>query len=401
MKLRNHLLALAILLGFLAMGTLYVRNLVVQRPFAIILVVSDACLSRHLSAARLYSGGAESSLYMEREFTHTALMRNDSADFAVPDSGSAASAIATGRKTRNHQISMDGGGNALETILELARKEGRKVGLVTNGKLSDPSSAAFFTHKTNAADAEGIVVDLVEKRSLDLVMGGGLEDFVPREQQGRRADGRSLLTDLKSPMWSLIRTRSELEAAAPAKNSTIIGLFSSGNMAFSKERETGGNQASLADMTRRAIQCLQTNRKGYVLVVNDTLVTQAALQNNGEFLLRETLEVDEALKIASEYAGDKSLIIAVGKNSTGGFMLSGHPARQDKGITILGPTPSGHPTITWASGPKNPTEPTALGVDSPLSNTEDVIALARGIGSEKIKGFMDNTAVFQVIKDGL
>jgi len=401
MKLRNHLLALAILLGFLGLGTLYVRNLVVQRPFAIIVVVSDACLSRHLAAARLYSGGAETSLFMEREFTHTALVRNDSADFAVPDSGSAASAIATGHKTRNHHISMDAEGKALETILELARKEGRKIGLVTNGKLSDPSSAAFFTHKTNAADSEGVTLDLIEKRPLDLVMGGGLEDFIPKEKQGRRTDGRNLLNDLKSPMWSLIRTRSELEAVAPAKDSVIIGLFSNGTMAFSKEREAGGNQISLPDMTRRAIECLQTNRKGYVLIVNDTLVSQAAHQNKGEFLLRETLEVDETLKIASEYAGDKSLIIAVGKNPTGGFMLSGHPARQDKGITILGPTPSGNPTITWASGPKNPTEPTALVVDSPLANTEDVLALARGIGSEKVKGFMDSAAVFQVIKDGL
>ena len=96
MRLRNNLLALAILLVFLAFGTLYVRFWVVQRPFGIILFVSDGLVARHLTAARLYADGAAHRLELERHFPHSALVRNDSTQFAVADAASIAPFLASG-----------------------------------------------------------------------------------------------------------------------------------------------------------------------------------------------------------------------------------------------------------------------------------------------------------------
>ena len=62
MKLRNQLLALFCLLVFAGFGFLYVRAWVVQKPFGIILFVSDSLVTRHLTAARLYEGGADHKL---------------------------------------------------------------------------------------------------------------------------------------------------------------------------------------------------------------------------------------------------------------------------------------------------------------------------------------------------
>ena len=129
MRLRNNLLALAILLGFLGIGVLYVRFWVVQRPYGIIVFVSDGLVTRHLTAARLYENGAGHRLEMERLLTHSALVRNDSLQFAVPDAASAASALATGQKAKHHTVGVDERGGSISSILELARKEGRAVGL--------------------------------------------------------------------------------------------------------------------------------------------------------------------------------------------------------------------------------------------------------------------------------
>jgi alkaline phosphatase len=36
-----------------------------------------------------------------------------------------------------------------------------------------------------------------------------------------------------------------------------------------------------------------------------------------------------------------------------------------------------------------------------MNNAEDVLALGSGRGSEAIKGFMDNTAIFELLKNAL
>src|SRR4051812_39094459 len=109
MKLRNQLLALTCLLAFCALGYFYVRAWVVQKPFGVILFVSDGMLARHLTIARLYEGGAEAQLNLE-SFPNVALLRNSATDYSVPDDAAAATAIATGTRVPHRSIGVDAGG---------------------------------------------------------------------------------------------------------------------------------------------------------------------------------------------------------------------------------------------------------------------------------------------------
>ena len=403
MRLRNNLLALAILLGFLGIGVLYVRFWVVQRPYGIIVFVSDGLVTRHLTAARLYENGAGHRLEMERLLTHSALVRNDSLQFAVADAASAASALATGRKARHHTVGVDERGGPIASILELARKEGRAVGLVTNGSITAASPAAFYAHTANAEDGQALAQQLIVAPRVEVLLGGGSADFLPEGKGGHRKDGKDLPAGLKAPRWDVIRTRADLESASPYREGTLLGLFAEGAMEFSKKRELTVAQPSLADLVRRAIECLETNRRGYVLVVDEALISQACLLNEGEHLMRETLELDRAIGTAVKYAGEKSLILAVGRTSIGGFALSGYPMRQDKGLALLGPTPEGNPYITWATGPKvgKPNEPVARDAVGGVNTAEDVLALGVGLGAERLRGFLDNTEIFQILRDAL
>src|SRR5688500_11539181 len=106
MKLRNQLLALACILAFLAIGYLYVRTWVVQKPFGIIVFMSDGLVTSHLTAARLYEGGADHQLALET-FPHLALLRNPARDFAVPDDAAAGTALATGQRVNHRHVSVD------------------------------------------------------------------------------------------------------------------------------------------------------------------------------------------------------------------------------------------------------------------------------------------------------
>ena len=403
MRLRNNLLALAILLGFLGLGVLYVRFWVVQRPYGIIIFVSDGLVTRHLTAARLYENGAGHRLEMERLLPNSALLRNDPLQFAVPDAASAASALATGQKARHHTVGVDQRGGSIASILELARKEGRAVGLVTNGSLTSASPAAFYAHSANAEEGQALAVQLLAAPQFKVLLGGGNEDFQPEGKGGHRKDGKDLLAGLNAPKWEVIRARAELEGASPYREGTLLGLFAEGAMDFSKKRELAVTQPSLSDLVRRAIECLETNRRGYVLIVDEALISQACVLNDGEQVMRETLELDRAVGTAVKYAGEKSLILAVGRTSIGGFALSGFPMRQDKGLALLGPTPEGNPYITWATGPKGgrPNEPVARDAVGGVNIAEDVLALGAGLGAERLRGFLDNTDIFQIVRDAL
>ena len=154
------------------------------------------------------------------------------------------------------------------------------------------------------------------------------------------------------------------------------------------------------------------------------MASTAAESNEGERLITETAALDRAIATALKYAGDKSLILAVGKHATGGMNLNGYPFGQDHGVALLGINPSGQPAITWATGPNGPpppvppapptetpappriapgakNEPAAFQSPSALNTAEDVIVIGRGAGAERLHGFLDNTEVFQILRDAM
>jgi Alkaline phosphatase len=94
-KTRNHIIALACLLAFVAVGVLFYVNWVVQKPFAIILLLTDNLTTSTLAASRIYENGADNRLNLEK-LPNLGLITTHAADFAVSDPAAAATAIATG-----------------------------------------------------------------------------------------------------------------------------------------------------------------------------------------------------------------------------------------------------------------------------------------------------------------
>jgi alkaline phosphatase len=419
-KWRNQLLALFCLLAFAGLGVLYFQHWVVQKPFGIILFIGEGLAPGRLAATRLYVGGADARLTFD-SMNHLALLINYSKDFAVPDRAAAATALATGVRVNNRAISVDGDGKPLTSIVELARKRGRATGLVTNAKLTNPTSAAFYAHPADPNDVDSVAREFVEGGKIDIAMGGGVASFLPETKGGERQDGRDLLLELRRNGFDIVRTRAELETIPAWRRPKLFGAFSSAELAFANQLEERSEQPSLADMVRRAIELLQYNAGGYLLLVDAGLMRKAAQDNNGERTLGETAELDRAVAVARRYAGQKSTIIVCGDVATGGMNLSGFPFRKDSGIALLGLNSAGEPWITWATGPNGvksygaakvpgtfnarpeaePLEPAAFYVKSALSTLDDVVAFGSGPGTDALAGSVENTTIFKIIRDEL
>jgi hypothetical protein len=158
-KLRNRFIALVCLLVFAGAGFLFYNNWVVQRPFAVILFVGDGLTTGMLAPARIYHDGAQNRLELER-LPHLALLTTYANDFAVPDAAAAASALATGRKVNNRVLSLDTAGKPLASLVDLAQKGGRAVGLVSDSALTGPTLAAFYAKSSNPADTQDLASQL-------------------------------------------------------------------------------------------------------------------------------------------------------------------------------------------------------------------------------------------------
>jgi alkaline phosphatase len=321
----------------------------------------------------------------------------------------------------NRAIAINGDGTALRTIVELAREYGRATGLVTDTKLTDPTNAVFYAHPADPYDVEKIAAEFVDGGKIDIAMGGGAGQFLPATKGGERQDRRDLLLELRGNGFDIVRTRAELEAVPAWRRPKLFGAFNNAELAFVNQVEERSQQPSLSDMVRRAIELLQYNAGGYLLVIDAGLMRKAAQENNAERTLGQTIELDHAVTVARNYAGARSTIIVCGDVAIGGMNLNGFPFRQDSGIALLGLNSAGQPWITWATGPhgtksygvanipsKAPNEqpeehlePAALHTKSALPTVDDVVAFGSGPGTEALEGVVDGTIVFKILRGEL
>ncbi len=399
MKRRNLLLAFALIGLFLAAGRFYFRSYVRQKPFAIILFVSEGLTPSKLAAARQYAGGADYRLAIE-SLPRLALLRNAATDFAVPDAAAAGSAIATGKRSSLRTLGIDLNNRTVRTVLEIAHDEGRATGLVTNASLTDAGAAAFYAKTRDARETENIAEQLAGNPALDLIVGGGAADFRGKLKGGNRQDAKDLDLEMQRAGFTLARNAAEYDGVAAWRLPRVLGLLADDEI-------TGQGVPTLADLVRRSIELLQVRPGGYVLVVYAGQVGRASRGNEAERMLQQLVELDRAVAVARQYAGEKSLILVAGLNETGGFAMNGYPLRSDKGVALLGINPTSNlPSFTWGTGPNGRQAQEATGRPDPsaaysataVGTTSDVLAFGTGQGTESLSGVLDNTAIFEIIR---
>ncbi|MBX9578539.1 MAG: alkaline phosphatase [Chthoniobacterales bacterium] len=412
MKIRNRLIALSCFLLFVAIGATYFWKSGSQQPFAIILFVGDGMSPSTLTATRLYDGGADDRLALE-EFPNLALTRTYGNDFAVPDTASAATTLATGERVNHQSLAIDVNGKPLLSLLEEAASNNRAVGLLSTGSLTGESAAAFYAKSLSPQDQTATAAQLLAHTPIDLLIGGGKKYFSSPHAEKKNPEP-SLLEQLSTKGYSVVKNNDEWNALPSWKSSPILALLAEDDFAFHDPSKGESAQPSLADLVKQSIQRLQHSRHGYLLIVDDALIAKAAATNKGEQLFHEILQFDQAIAMAKQYAGPNALIVVTGKQNLGGLRMNGTPFRNDKGVAVLGVNAQGAPSLTWSSGPGHNVssdgnkenssilaEPSSFNTPAALGIATDTITLGMGPGSEQIHGFIDLTTVHDVIKKEL
>jgi len=131
-----------------------------------------------------------------------------------------------------------------------------------------------------------------------------------------------------------------------------------------------GRPISLAAMTRKAIEILSKNEKGFFLIVEGSMIDWAAHDGRTADIAAETIDMDQAVGEALAFAAknDNTLVIVTADHETGGMALT-RGSLTDRTVEAKYPT-TGH-----------------TGVMVPV--------FASGAGAGKFGGVMENTEIFE------
>ncbi len=287
-----------------------VKNLIVMVP--------DGCGVAHMAIARWLKGRA-----LAQDSMHPGLVLTHSANSAITGSAAAATAFATGFKTWEDKMTKAGCVSMLPdsvllpvpqklpqdrtwrpvaTLLEAARFAGKSTGIVVTCNINHATPAAFSSHWHERDDGNVISKQQVYQK-IDVVLAGGLGNLIPESRPtGKRKDGEDLVDALKKRGYSFITTQNELERL-PATAKKVWGAFSKNHMRFDIDRRFfGAAEPSLAFRTKKAIDFLSKNPKGFFLMVEGSQVDWGSHRNDPVGVATEYVAFDSAVSVALDFA---------------------------------------------------------------------------------------------------
>ena len=307
MKIKNLIVLLA------ACGLVFALEPAGSTVRNVILCIGDGMGLAQVSAARIRVLGALGRLTME-SMPITAVVTTCSADKLITDSGAAATALATGYKTRNGMIAVAPDNTKLRTILEACQAKGLSAGLVATSSITHATPAAFGSHSSSRGDEAGIAGQLLGNRIDDLLAGGRMF-FLPDTITGSsRSDHRNLIDEATAAGYQYLSNRRELDQATAGR---FLGLFQTGEL-------TGDSlEPTLAEMTAAAIRTLRQDKDGFFLMVEGSQIDWGGHSNDIDAVIQEVVQFDAAVKACLEFASDDghTLVVVTADHETGGLSI--------------------------------------------------------------------------------
>ena len=267
-----------------------------MRAKNVILMIGDGMGEQHIEAGNIYRSN---KLNMER-FAVIGEVMTRSLTPGATDSAAAATAMATGVKTYNGRISYKDGKN-LETVAELAKAAGKKVGVVVTKPVTDATSAAFLSHAKDRDDSESIARQLVDFNA-DILFG--LTDDAMD----------ALKAEIPTAERALCTTFDEINASGSEQ---IYGLLEDGAI------QTAGSD-TLSSLTSTALTKLsQNNENGFLLIVEGSKIDTASHDNDMEAMLAELNAFDAAVNTCRNWAqaNGETVVMVTADHETGGLEI--------------------------------------------------------------------------------
>ena len=303
----------------------------------VIVLIGDGCGFNHLQSTACYRGESSGLKVFKGKFKQFAVSTysNEGSydpvatwkDFqfsktGATDSAAAATALATGVKTKNGMIGVDPGEKPLENVVERAEKAKKSTGVITTVPFSHATPAGFSAHKSSRAAYDSIAQEMLQESGLEVIMGAGHPwydadgrkvadvDSQPADKVKKSyqyVGGSDLWKQLvagnvandcdgdgKPDAWKMIQSRSEFQALAKGDTpKRIVGVAQTESTLQQKRTSVVNDPAkdipgqtplvatspTLAEMTSAALNVLDNNPNGLFLMVEGGAIDWASHGN--------------------------------------------------------------------------------------------------------------------------
>lgn len=279
------------------------------KPKNVIVMISDGMGLNDIVLANKFSnflfdfGVAFENLKNKGDMTTSSLS-------GITDSAASGTAMATGYKTENYFLGMKPDGTILKNASEIARENGKKVGIVTNDTIYGATPSAFTVHSADRDNTEEIVKLFIEFTP-DVLMGDGYLKYQNSVQKFKRTG------DVKEETLANIQVASsEKEWETKAKENPEKAFFGF----FEPDLKT--NSYSLAHATQVALERLE-NEEGFFLMVEGAGCDKAGHNKNASQKPVGVATFDKAVAVAVKYCMENpdTLLIITSDHETGGVAI--------------------------------------------------------------------------------
>ncbi|MFI3247130.1 MAG: alkaline phosphatase [Ferrimonas sp.] len=281
-------------------------------PRNIIFMIADGMGPAYLSAHR-YAHASNAQIPVEPTLLDTlwvgSAMTYPDDDTLVTDSAAAATALASGIKTRNGMVGQNPDGERLTGLLAHAKAKGKAVGVVTTSQINHATPASFLTHHASRRAYQPIadqIATALTAGEVDILIGGGRQYFTEAQHQQWQQQGISLALD-----WPQLAQLSQLPAVA---------LLADVALPFALDAQRTDRLGLMLD---KALMLASAEPNGFVMMAEASMIDWCGHANDIACALAEMQDFAEAVAVAKAYvdAHPDTLLLITADHETGGLSL--------------------------------------------------------------------------------
>ncbi|WP_198559841.1 alkaline phosphatase [Colwellia sp. 12G3] len=239
----------------------------------------------------------------------------------ITDSAAAATALATGVKTYNDAISVDTNKKPLLTVLEWAKQQGKKTGVVVTSQINHATPASYLSHNENRNNYNAIADSYIDNGiKADVYFGGGWNYFIRED--------RNLVNEFKAAGFQYIDDYNQLSTLV--LNKPVLGLFGDKGLPWALDDK---EKHRLSLMTKAATKQLE-NPNGYFMLVEASQIDWGGHGRDIGAAMAEMDDLAKTIVFLEEYVAKNpdTLVILTADHSTGGLSIGRKTAKSNKDI---------------------------------------------------------------------
>jgi alkaline phosphatase len=437
-----RMLVIVVLVSVLVASFLPAVSAAPKKPLAknVIILISDGWGYNHIESTNYYLDGTTGQQVYEQfpfQYAMSTYEYDGSYDPAgawedfdyvkdgATDSAAAATAMSTGVKTYGGAIGMDPDYNPLKHAMQYAEELGKSTGVVTSVEWTHATPAGFVAHNVSRNNYAEIGAEMVYDSATDVIMGAGHPWYdrdgkkVKEPNTFKYVGGEETWLDLKAGTaggdadgdgvddpWALIESHGNFRSLM--NGNTPKRVLGTARVYQTLQQGRGGDGyadpyaepliktvPTLEEMTKAALNILDNDADGFMLMVEGGAVDWASHGNQSGRMIEEQIDFNNAVLAVVDWVKANSnwaetLVIVTGDHETG--YLTG-PGSDPTWESIVNNGAGVLPGMEWHSGSHtNALIPFfAQGVAAHLFEHQD-------IQDDPVRGdYIDNTAIFNVV----